>query len=210
MQNTQIPCCCVYIVIHDTEQLLITQHHTLLHVSISKHHPEPPTASRNEIWDPFPFALMEISILRIKRSILLKSCGILQRQRIQVYKKDELHGPTRRLYIRRRIPSPRRSVLVLTPFAAPGPPPLTFKRLGGPGGAVLVGVEFEGQLSVSSLQLLVAGVPLHPQDLIVVPTPLDSRRERRVTASPQTPLTAHPRSPGRRPHRLTPSSCSAV
>lgn len=78
-------------------------------------------------------------------------------------------------------------------FSAPGPPPLTFKRLGGPGGAVLVGVEFEGQLSVSSLQLLLAGVPLHPQDLIVVPTPLDSRRERRVTLSPQT-----------RPHRAAP------
>lgn len=59
-----------------------TPHSLACATLIPKHHPEPLTASRNEIWDPFPFALMEISISRIKRSILLKSCGILQRQRI--------------------------------------------------------------------------------------------------------------------------------
>lgn len=105
------------------------------------------------------------------------------------------------LYIRRRTVSLRQSVLVfilLYDFRDRASPHLTFKSFRRSGSAVLVRVKFQGQFAVGFLQVLLAGVPLHPQNFVVVSTPLYPGSARKVTftgLSPQTPPQPAPPDP---------------
>lgn len=182
------------------------------------------------------FPLLLICIPEIKSQTLLSSCRIFVEMRASVCETHKLYGPLWCLDLYKAqncqpgavCPRFNLALGLWKPGQAP-PKTLTFKSLGRPGSAVLVRVKFQGQFAVGFLQLLLAGVPLHPQDLIVVPAPLYSAKQptqgylhrppqqthRPPRLSPtrgplrRSPPPASP-DPPHRPHRLTPSSCSAV